>query len=159
MLRYSVKAYFSWAFFETCALALYLWQNSAGASAWWGWYLWRMRNSSVSVEEFCWRICLVGVAFWVSHYIFVVCLNYSAARQVLRIRQGGKMLSNTLKFQEVTYRVCRGKEHMRAPTKYGDRKNNRRDLIHPLSELNMYTVQCTVYGYYFTKTFWLEYVK
>jgi hypothetical protein len=29
----------------------------------------------------------VGLGFWVSHYIFVVCLNYSAARQVFRIRE------------------------------------------------------------------------
>jgi hypothetical protein len=44
-------------------------------------------NLRCLTSDFSWRISLVGLGFWVSHYIFVVCLNYSAARQVFRIRE------------------------------------------------------------------------
>ena len=34
-----------------------------------------------------WVIIFTGGGMWVSHYIFVACLNYSAERQVLRVRK------------------------------------------------------------------------
>ena len=33
-----------------------------------------------------WKFCAIGCGIWLSHYIFVTCLNYTAERQVLRIR-------------------------------------------------------------------------
>ena len=34
-----------------------------------------------------WVMIVIGGGMWVSHYIFVACLNYSAERQVLRVRK------------------------------------------------------------------------
>ena len=39
------------------------------------------------VLDIVWKMCSIGGAMWVSHYIFVACLNYAAERQVLRIRK------------------------------------------------------------------------
>jgi len=39
------------------------------------------------ILEFVWQISAVGGAMWFSHYVFVACLNYTAERQVLRIRK------------------------------------------------------------------------
>ena len=33
------------------------------------------------------QMCAIGGAMWVTHYLFVACLNYTAERQVLRIRK------------------------------------------------------------------------
>ena len=40
-----------------------------------------------SVLGVVWKMCSIGAAMWVSHYVFVACLNYAAERQVLRIRK------------------------------------------------------------------------
>ena len=40
-----------------------------------------------SVLGVVWKMCSIGGAMWVSHYVFVACLNYAAERQVLRIRK------------------------------------------------------------------------
>ena len=39
------------------------------------------------VLDIVWKMCSIGGAMWVSHYVFVACLNYAAERQVLRIRK------------------------------------------------------------------------
>ena len=39
------------------------------------------------VLEIVYKMCGIGGAMWVTHYLFVACLNYTAERQVLRIRK------------------------------------------------------------------------
>ena len=39
------------------------------------------------VLDFVWKMCAVGGAMWFTHYVFVACLNYTAERQILRIRK------------------------------------------------------------------------
>ena len=39
------------------------------------------------VLEIVYQMCAIGGAMWVTHYLFVACLNYTAERQVLRIRK------------------------------------------------------------------------
>jgi len=39
-----------------------------------------------AIVEVTWKFCAIGCGIWLSHYIFVTCLNYTAERQVLRIR-------------------------------------------------------------------------
>ena len=36
---------------------------------------------------FAWKICILGIVYFVTNYIYTVCLNYAAERQVARIRK------------------------------------------------------------------------